>query len=70
MTPADMPDLAKDIIGLIAGMDADELKLVVHYCERIIAQRKSADSIGSHFGKHFKHNTKDFPFTKQTKLDK
>lgn len=28
---------------------------------------KSADSIGSHFGKVFKHNTKDFPFTKQTK---
>ena len=26
---------------------------------------KSADSIGSHFGKVFKHNTKDFPFTKQ-----
>lgn len=42
MTPAYMPDHAKTIISLIAGMNSDELKLVAHYCERIIAQRKAA----------------------------
>lgn len=42
MTPADAPDLAKDIIGMIASMDEAELKLVAHYCERVISQRKEA----------------------------
>lgn len=43
---------------------------VYHYANFTAAQFdafKSAESIGSHFGKHIKNNTKDFPFTKQTK---
>ena len=42
MTPANLPDHAKTIIGLIADMTNDEQGLVAHYCERIIAQRKAA----------------------------
>lgn len=41
---------------------------IYHYANVSAAQFdafKSADSIGSHFGKVFKHNTKDFPFAKQ-----
>lgn len=42
MTPADVDGHAKFIISLIAGMNDDELKLVRHYCERLITQRQVA----------------------------
>ena len=42
MATLDTTDRATAIIGLISAMNQDELKLVEHFCERIIAQRKVA----------------------------
>lgn len=42
MATLDSTDRATAIIGLISAMNQDELNLVEHFCERIIAQRKVA----------------------------